>query len=163
MLLPHVLRTTADDLSACRAVFDRVGSDGVILVEEMLSPSAIRGLTRRASLTITGRMHLAIMSLAQGTPAITLATQGKVEGLMRLFDWPELCVSPKSGMAGEIIRVADAAVASPDTEERLRRGAQKARELARANVSQIAQEGDGLGNGRRSHESGEHAWDTQMH
>jgi len=163
VLLPHVLRDTADDRAACRAVYEQVGPDGVLLVESALSPSTIRGLTRRASLTVTGRMHLAIMSLAQGTPAITLATQGKVEGLMRLFDWPELCVAPRAGMAAEIIRVADTAVTWPDAEELLRRGAQKARELAAANVSRISQEGDGTGKGRRAHRMGEPAWDAQLH
>lgn len=163
VLLPHVLRDTADDRTACRAVFERVGTDGVVLVEEALSPSTIRRLTRGASLTVTGRMHLAIMSLAQGTPAITLATQGKVEGLMRLFDWPELCVAPRAGMAEEIIRVADTAVTWPDTAELLRRGAQKARELAAANVSRIAGEGDGMGKDRRLHGLGEPAWDAQRH
>jgi polysaccharide pyruvyl transferase WcaK-like protein len=146
VLLPHVLRDTADDLTACRAVFDRVGGDGVVLVDRALSPSAIRGLTARAALAVTGRMHLAIMSLAQGTPAITLATQGKVEGLMRLFEWPELCVSPRAGMAEEIIRVADVALTDGDSKERVRRGAERARELASANVSRIHTMVTGVGN-----------------
>ena len=37
---------------------------------------------------MTGRMHLAVMALLAGTPPITVATQGKVEGLMRLFGSP---------------------------------------------------------------------------
>lgn len=146
VLLPHVLRDTADDLTACRAVYERVAGDRVILVEQMLAPSVIRALAQRATLTVTGRMHLAIMSLAQGTPAITLATQGKVEGLMRLFEWPELCVAPRAGMAEEMIRVADIAVSSVDTAERIRRGAERARALASANVSHIRNEVSGVGN-----------------
>ena len=143
VLLPHVLRDTADDLSACRAVYERVAGEGVLLVEETLAPSAIRALAHRATLTVTGRMHLAIMSLAQNTPAITLATQGKVEGLMRLFEWPELCIPPRAGMAHTIIRVADEAAASAGTTERLRLGAERARALAGANVSRIRRDVDG--------------------
>lgn len=137
ILLPHVLRETADDRSACRAVFDAVDHDGVHLVEEPFSPSVIRALAARARVTVTGRMHLAIMSLSQGTPAVTLATQGKVEGLMRLFAWPELCVAPAPGMGETIIRVVDDALDAADTTTRIRRGTEKARELAQANVSHI--------------------------
>ena len=143
VLLPHVLRDTADDLSACRAVYERVAGAGVLLVEEALAPSAIRALAHRATLTVTGRMHLAIMSLAQNTPAITLATQGKVEGLMRLFEWPELCISPRAGMAETINRVADEAMASAGTTERIRQGAERARALAAANVNRIRLNVDG--------------------
>ncbi|WP_325484795.1 polysaccharide pyruvyl transferase family protein [Microbacterium sp.] len=137
VLLPHVVRSTADDLTACRAVFDAVGADGVTFVQEVLAPSTIRALAQGASLTVTGRMHLAVMSLSQGIPSITLATQGKVEGLMRLFGWPELCVTPRAGMADEIVRVADAALDGPDTSERIRRGAASARELAGRNIVRI--------------------------
>lgn len=137
VLLPHVLRSTADDLTACRAVHDAVAGPGVHLVEEVLAPSTIRALAGRASLTVTGRMHLAIMSLAQGTPAITLATQGKVEGLMRLFDWPQLCVAPRTGMADEITAVADTIASGADTRDRVTAGASRATELALANISRI--------------------------
>ena len=61
---------------------------------------------RRAALSITGRMHLAINSLSHGTPAITLATAGKVEGLAEMFGMPELCIEPRPGCAEQIIRTA---------------------------------------------------------
>lgn len=138
VLVPHVLRSTADDLAACRAVADAASGDGVVLIERALAPSTIRALARRAELTVTGRMHLAIMSLAQGVPAITLATQGKVEGLMRLFEWPELCVTPRTGMAQELIRVARAALDDPSTSARIARGTERARTLAEANIERLA-------------------------
>ncbi|HEX5858132.1 MAG TPA: polysaccharide pyruvyl transferase family protein, partial [Microbacterium sp.] len=143
VLLPHVVRATADDLTACRAVFtavDRRAIDrpGVTLVEEVLAPSTIRAMAKGASLTVTGRMHLAVMSLSQGIPSITLATQGKVEGLMKLFGWPELCIAPRPGMAEDIIRVAGTALDGPDTTERIRRGAERARALADQNTKRIS-------------------------
>lgn len=137
ILLPHVLRDTADDLAACRAVYAATGDEGVVLIEEQLSPSTIRALASRASLTVTGRMHLAIMSLAQGTPAITLATQGKVEGLMRLFEWPELCVAPGPGMGAGISAVAREVLRTPDARERVHAGAVRAVALAGANIERI--------------------------
>ena len=141
ILLPHVLRDTADDLTACREVYAATAGEGVVLVDEQLSPSAIRALAARASLTVTGRMHLAIMSLAQGTPAITLATQGKVEGLMRLFGWPELCVAPGPGMGQRICTVAGEVRDAPDAAQRVRAGAARAVALAAANIDRISGEG----------------------
>ena len=82
-------------------------------------------------------MHLAIMSLSQGTPAITLATQGKVEGLVRLFDWPQLCIAPKAGMAEDIVEVAGAALDDKRSRTRVLAGTDRARSMAWANVSRI--------------------------
>ncbi|ANJ26296.1 polysaccharide pyruvyl transferase family protein [Agromyces aureus] len=106
LLVPHVSRPGADDLPICRAVSERFDGDPeVVLVDRLLSPAAIRGLTRRARLTVTGRMHLAVMSLMHGVPAVTVATQGKVEGLMDLFDAPQLCVATDR-LATDLARVA---------------------------------------------------------
>jgi len=97
-LIPHVSRHGADDLPLCRAIAEPFQDDpGVTLVPRLISPREIRGLGARADVTITGRMHLAVMSLMAGTPAVTVATQGKVEGLMSLFDAPQLCVEPGEG------------------------------------------------------------------
>jgi colanic acid/amylovoran biosynthesis protein len=111
LLVPHVSRPGADDLPLCRAVAERFADDGdVVLVDHLLSPAAIRGLTARAALTVTGRMHLAVMSLMHAVPAVTVATQGKVEGLMDLFGLPGLCVA-SDRLAQEL---APAAAATAD-------------------------------------------------
>lgn len=143
VLLPHVLRDSADDRAACRTVREAVGPDGVTLVTEMLAPSVIRRLAADARVVVTGRMHLAVMSLAQGVPAVTLATQGKVEGLMRLFDWPQLCVAPRAGMSGDIRAIVASALDDPDSRTRVRRGAGRARERALANIDRIGAAGRG--------------------
>ncbi len=106
LLVPHVSRPGADDLPLCRAVAEHFADDGrVVLVDRLLAPAAIRGLTRRARVTVTGRMHLAVMSLMHGVPAVTVATQGKVEGLMDLFGTPGLCVATEA-LASSLARVA---------------------------------------------------------
>ena len=48
-------------------------------------------------------MHLAVMSLMYGVPAVTLATQGKVEGLMQLSSTPELCIPVGPGFSAAVI------------------------------------------------------------
>lgn len=107
VLLPHVVRPGADDMVVCREIHKALADPDIILVERVLGPAAIRGLTARATLVITGRMHLAIMSFYSGAPAITLATQGKVEGLMQLFGTEALCIDPCVGFGARIIAVAD--------------------------------------------------------
>ena len=76
--------------------------DELPYVDVQLSPAEVRGLAAGAQVVITGRMHLAIMSMSSGVPAITFSTHGKVSGLMRLFGVDELCVEPGEDMADRI-------------------------------------------------------------
>ena len=110
VLLPHVSRPKGDDIVACESVYSRVGDEDLTFVRRLLTPAQIRGLTSVASITITGRMHLAIMTLWAGRPAITLATQGKVEGLMALVGAPELCVVPRAGFGADVVTAIDATI-----------------------------------------------------
>ncbi|TFV64680.1 hypothetical protein E4P41_00065 [Geodermatophilus sp. DF01-2] len=110
LLLPHVSRERGDDVVACAAVAERVGPADVSSVRRLLTPAQVRGLTARAAITITGRMHLAVMSLMHGVPAITLSSQGKVEGLMQLFSTPQFCVEPRPGFSAAVIAAVDGAL-----------------------------------------------------
>jgi colanic acid/amylovoran biosynthesis protein len=110
VILPHVSRSHDDDFRAGTKLLDALPDplrQNVAMVDKLLLPRDIRALAKRAALTVTGRMHLAIMSLGCGTPAITISTQGKVEGLMELFGTPELSVTPKPGMGQTIIGSID--------------------------------------------------------
>ncbi|GAA3633434.1 polysaccharide pyruvyl transferase family protein [Microbacterium awajiense] len=140
VVVPHVSRHGADDLPPCRALAERFAEDpGVGMVTGLLSPREIRGLAARAVVTVTGRMHLAVMSLMAGVPAITVATQGKVEGLMDLFGLPELCVSPSDGFAQRMGDVVATTLASaPRYASTIREALPRVRELALANVEGIA-------------------------
>ncbi|UOE44324.1 polysaccharide pyruvyl transferase family protein [Agromyces larvae] len=103
VIVPHVSRPGADDLPHCRDLADRfAGDERVVLVDRLLAPPQVRELAARAHIVITGRMHLAVMSLMAGVPAVTIASQGKVEGLMALFDLPALCVEPGAALAAEL-------------------------------------------------------------
>ena len=110
VLLPHVLRAGTDDLAACRRVAERLAPGEAQLVEELLTPAQVRGLAHRAAVTVTGRMHLSVMSMMAGVPAVTLATQGKVEGLVQLFGVPELAVEPAHGFSALVVPLVDAAL-----------------------------------------------------
>lgn len=107
ILIPHVSRPGGDDMVICRAIADAVDDPRVTLVDRLLPPATIRAVASKATLTVTGRMHLSIMSLYSATPAITLASHGKVEGLMQLFGCDYLCIEPAPGFGLEVLRVAD--------------------------------------------------------
>jgi len=97
VLLPHVIRSSGDDLSACRAIHLGLSDEvraGVQVVDELLRPGQIRALAKNAHFVVTGRMHLSVIALSQGVPAAVVATQGKVDGLLRDCGTPELVVDP---------------------------------------------------------------------
>jgi colanic acid/amylovoran biosynthesis protein len=106
ILVPHVSRDGSDDLALARKLQSRLQVK-VDLVGELLSPEAIRGLCRHASLVITGRMHLSIIALSQGVPSIILSSQGKVEGLAQRFTGSAWCVEPTAGFGKEIQGLID--------------------------------------------------------
>lgn len=119
LVLPHVVREEDGDSEVARKLFAALGNENDFLVGETLTPSQVRELTSRARIVITGRMHLAIMALSGGTPAITLATQGKVEGLYSMFNLPALAVEPKDGFGSEIAK-AIRVVTSGEVHEAIR-------------------------------------------
>ncbi|GLB68296.1 hypothetical protein AHIS1636_27380 [Arthrobacter mangrovi] len=98
-VIPHVSRTTSDDIELSRVLVDRVKSPQVELVDELLEPAAIRSLAHRASIVVSGRMHLSIIALSQGVPAVVLDSQGKVKGLEILFPEHFACIEPRAGFA----------------------------------------------------------------
>ena len=114
VLLPHVSRLESDDIKDCRAVFERHHDKDVVLVDHLLDPAGILGLCSRAAVVITGRMHLSIMSLNSGVPAIALATQGKVEGLFQLFGISSNCVNPVPGFGQDVVAAIGRSLDEPD-------------------------------------------------
>ncbi|MEJ5946854.1 polysaccharide pyruvyl transferase family protein [Pseudokineococcus basanitobsidens] len=108
VLLPHVQRPGGDDVVEVRRLAAALaGDDGVLHVDRLVRPAQVRGLVDRADAVLTGRMHLAVMALSRGVPALCLATQGKVEGLMDLVGTPELSVRPRPGIAAELVPLLD--------------------------------------------------------
>lgn len=104
LVVPHVYRHGDDDFAAAREITDRFTNDhGVRLVSTATQPDQVRALISEARMIITGRMHLAILGLTVGVPPIIFGTQGKVEGMLKLFGLENLAVSPGFGMAERTI------------------------------------------------------------
>lgn len=98
VFIPHVARSTDDDVAACQEAFALLGDVTDVLVDRVLCPEQIRFLARRAVVTVSGRMHLAILSLSTGTPAIPISTAGKVEGLLEMFSLSAFAIEPGPSM-----------------------------------------------------------------
>lgn len=87
VLLPHVVREGDSDIQALDQLYSLLPpSDRVHLIREKLIPSQVFALAQEASICITARMHLSIIALSKVVPCIVVETQGKVRGLLRLFD-----------------------------------------------------------------------------
>ncbi|VXB74423.1 Polysaccharide pyruvyl transferase [Microbacterium sp. 8M] len=132
LLLPHCLRDGDDDLAVCRrAAAAAAFPHRVLLIERALRPAEVRWLTARARAVITGRMHLSILALSQGTPAVVLRTRGKVEGLARMFGLEAYALEPAPGIGDEIDRALAVLLADAALRERIRETLPQVRELAR--------------------------------
>lgn len=135
VFLPHVASRSNNDNHAIDDVMATlVAEDGISRISVLLSPPQIRGLAQQADLVISGRMHLAVLSMMQGVPAIVLNTQGKVEGLMSMFALPELAVHSGPGFGAAVAQLVDEIVGN---EARYRTlvsaGTDRARNLAAKN------------------------------
>lgn len=102
LFLPHVIRPEDSDLPSCEASFNELGTSEDLLVRELLTPEQVRWITRRAQMTVTGRMHLSILTFSNGVPVVALATAGKVEGLFDFFDLRRFVVDPQPGFGKQV-------------------------------------------------------------
>jgi polysaccharide pyruvyl transferase WcaK-like protein len=91
LILPHVFRTGDGDLEASTALLHSAGVEDDKMITELFSPGQERYLLRKVSFVVTGRMHVAVMSLSVGTPVIAIETMGKVQGLFDLFELGRYC------------------------------------------------------------------------
>lgn len=109
VLLPHVDRTTGRDIDALLQI--AAGSvPGTAILHDVPRPAVVRGLCRNAEIVISGRMHLGVMALLMGAVPVVVSTQGKVQGLLRLFGVEELTVDTGAAFAENLRRAVGAAV-----------------------------------------------------
>lgn len=141
ILVSHVTHPSSDDRPLILELARRLPQDGrVDVLAHAMSPAAVAETVQRAAFAITGRMHLSIICAVQGRPAIVLATQGKVQGLMDLLQVPEFCVVPGPGLAASVLEaVARLSEQPADIQDALGRGVVSARDLARFNFMSDAE------------------------
>jgi colanic acid/amylovoran biosynthesis protein len=109
-VVPHDPRNSPSDVDLAQALKNRIGSAHFTVAPIGLSPTRIHRLAARASLVVSGRMHLAILSLLAGTPAISISYQGKVEGLYSLLGLSDLWISPSETFEVDLFAVIEHAL-----------------------------------------------------
>ncbi|WP_172979860.1 polysaccharide pyruvyl transferase family protein [Agromyces agglutinans] len=113
VLLPHDSRDLGrgSEIAHLRRLADEIRpSPHVLSLPETLEPGEVVRLAQYASLTISGRMHLAILSAVAGVPTVGLDYQGKFEGLYRLLDIADLRV-PQGELDGRLVESVERALA----------------------------------------------------
>lgn len=80
----------------------------IAMLDGTVRPGDFKLLCAEAALTLTGRMHMGIASLGMGVPTMFYDYQGKVEGLLALFDLPDMKFGPDDVLAPD--RMADMAM-----------------------------------------------------
>lgn len=98
-MLPHVDRGPRGDVYAISQVVDALSDGTSVTILPLTDPATVKEIASMATLVVTGRMHLAILAMSVGTPTAVVATQGKVLGLLRMFDLEQLAIEPDESFA----------------------------------------------------------------
>ncbi|MBW2189458.1 MAG: glycosyltransferase [Deltaproteobacteria bacterium] len=119
--IPHDYRETPQEMSddnLLAAIADRLEPQDRARFARpsfRLQARFVSRLTTQVDAVFSGRMHLVIAALRNGTPAATIAYQGKVVGLSQYFDLPELGVPPSVALdPGGIRRAIEALIEHRD-------------------------------------------------
>lgn len=105
LLLAHDYRPEIADDNCLRPLAERlkpVLGERVYHVEQTLSAGEIKAVVGLVDGVITGRMHLAIAALGQGTPVAAITYQDKFQGLFAHFGISEqLLLAPAKFLVGD--------------------------------------------------------------
>jgi polysaccharide pyruvyl transferase WcaK-like protein len=104
LLIAHDRRPVGSDVVLndllCEVLHNEFG-EHIFNVPGEARADEIKQIVASADLVFTGRMHLAIASLGQGTPCIGLEYQGKYEGLFSSFGIGNLCIKLEEFICGD--------------------------------------------------------------
>ena len=143
LLLAHDYRPGIADDNCLRPLAARLQptlGEHVHHVDQVLSASEIKAVVGLVDGVITGRMHLAIAALGQGTPVAAITYQDKFQGLFAHFGISEsLLLSPAQFLVGDsfeafLLHFLGAYEAAG---EQVRQMLPEVMELSRANVAPL--------------------------
>jgi len=143
LLLAHDYRPGIADDNCLRPLAARLQptlGEHVHHVDQVLSASEIKAVVGLVDGVITGRMHLAIAALGQGTPVAAITYQDKFQGLFAHFGISEsLLLSPAQFLVGDsfeafLLHFLGAYEAAG---EQVRQMVPEVMELSRANVAPL--------------------------
>ncbi|MDY7014497.1 MAG: polysaccharide pyruvyl transferase family protein [Cyanobacteriota bacterium] len=104
VLIPHDFRNIKgknSDVVLANAIWEELSPEiqsHCLQVPTPCSAAEIKGIAGNLDLVLSGRMHLAIASLGQGTPAACITYQGKFEGLFEHFELEGMAIEPEQAL-----------------------------------------------------------------
>jgi len=134
LIIPHDSRAFCGDLKAIQLLWKNLSN-------KLKKHSLKLGITRareakyicgELDCVLTGRMHLTIASLDQGTPVLCIGYQNKMEGLLHFFGLERYVVQRKT-VANIINLLPDLIKNRRKIKVKIRRSLPKVKELARKN------------------------------
>ncbi|WP_245283410.1 polysaccharide pyruvyl transferase family protein [Bradyrhizobium sp. WSM2793] len=143
LLLAHDYRPEIADDNCLRPLADRLKPtlvDHVHHVDQALSAGEIKAVVGLVDGAITGRMHLAIAALGQGTPVAAITYQDKFQGLFAHFGVSEsLLLSPAQFLVDDSFEkfVLQFLGAHEAVGEKVRQMLPDVMELSRANIAPL--------------------------
>ncbi|MBB4427386.1 polysaccharide pyruvyl transferase WcaK-like protein [Bradyrhizobium sp. CIR48] len=143
LLLAHDYRPEIADDNCLRPLADRLKPtlvDHVHHVDQALSAGEIKAVVGLVDGVITGRMHLAIAALGQGTPVAAITYQDKFQGLFAHFGVSEsLLLSPAQFLVDDSFEkfVLQFLGAHEAAGEKVRQMLPDVMELSRANIAPL--------------------------
>lgn len=147
LLLAHDYRPGIADDNCLRPLAARLApvlGEHVHHVEQVLSAGEIKAVVGLVDGVITGRMHLAIAALGQGTPVAAITYQDKFQGLFAHFGVSEqLLLSPAQFLVGDSFEafLLHFLGAYESVGEQVRQMLPGVMDLSRANVAPLLEDG----------------------
>lgn len=101
LLIPHDIRGEFSDVDLAENILAKIApsfQQHCLIVPTPCHPSEIKAIVAELDFVLSGKMHLAIACLGQGTPVACITYQGKFEGLFKHFDLEGLTIDPDTAM-----------------------------------------------------------------
>jgi len=101
LMIAHDFRAPYNDVMMNRLITELISFSNIDLSNKIYtmptpcSAAEVKAVCAELEFAITGRMHLAIACLGQGTPALCIGYQGKMEGLFEHFELDDMVITPK--------------------------------------------------------------------
>jgi len=98
VFLPHDSRGNRSDVLIARSIHERLPEqlrNNSLVIPESLSAEEVKSVCGTLDFVLSGRMHVAIASLGQGTPVACITYQDKFEGLFQHFGLTGMTISPE--------------------------------------------------------------------
>lgn len=101
LMIPHDVREEVNDTTLAAAVVRMLPSEmrrHCLQVPTPVHATEIKAICALLDIVISGRMHVAIACLGQGTPVACITYQGKFEGLFEHFGLPGMTITPEQAL-----------------------------------------------------------------